>query len=567
MTDRKKIKSNFKSFEINSNYVFCNNSISTQIPYQVLDTQYAFMTEYNVNIIGSTDLTMKLQLQLEQVNRFIKMFFNIDSGKIVFETKSFNFFAKLIHRFRKDFENGEIIVSDNMCLDDILLSGFKVIKWKLSNKIDYLIRDISNKTKFIFLSHVCEKTGEIIDLDTLVCKIRQKCPDVKIVVDGTHYMAHKILNVSKWNVDVYLVSFKSFLLPNLWAIYLADCEINIESDNNYYEQIGLLGLETYLQSISNVCSKTRGNLQVAYKRIYFIENEIIRLFNTLSTKFTCVFEVSKENELLSCGKVAIFTIKMHNFKHKDVALFLNELNVLCEHDECGIKFSFLHYNNCQEVEYIFNILEEYNIKYVSNWNLSNFFMSRPSILVECDSFIGIDFKFYFDMLSKDTYIKENTHRLYSMIYLPTKLIVGNSRFIKDKQLQHHQKLNIVETDILNLLLKKFKHFIIKRGLKYFSYLHVHQIRYSVKVKYIAQLLTNEINCDCSYIGLLIVKRTNLSGTLEVNKNGKTNEISLYDTQLIMLEKIEDTILKITNLESIKKDSPTMLDIILVKTVF
>lgn len=366
---------------------------------------------------------------------------------------------------------------------------------------------------------------------------------------------------------MYLVSFKSFLLPNLWAIYLADCEINIESDNNHYEQIGLLGLETYLQSISNVCSKTRGNLQVAYKRLYFIENEIIRLFNTLSTKFTSVFEVKKGNESLSCGKVAIFTIKMHNFKHEDVALFLNELNVFCEYDEYGIKFSFLHYNNCQEVEYIFNILEEYNVKYVSNWNLSNFFVSRPSILVEIESFIGIDFKFYFDMLSKDTYIKENTHRLYSMIYLPTKLIVGNSRFIKNKNLQHHQKINIVETDILNLLLKRFKQFILKRGLKYFSYLHVHQIRYSAKVKYIAQLLTNEINCESSYIGLLIVKRTNLSGTLEVNKNGKTNEISLYDTQLIMLEKIEDTILKITNLESIKKDSPTMLDIILIKTVF
>jgi selenocysteine lyase/cysteine desulfurase len=566
MEDKKNIKTNFKSFEINSNYVFCNNSILTQIPYQVLDTQYTYITEYNVDTLGSTDLTMKLKLQLEQVNRFIKMFFNVHFGKIVFDKQVSSFFAKFKNIFKNDFEKGEIIVSDSMRLDETLFSGCKVIEWDLFNKIDNLIRDLTEKTKFIFLNHVCETTGKIIDLDTIVCKIRLICPNVKIIVDGTHYMAHRILNVSKWNVDVYLVSFKSFLLPNLWAIYLADCEMRIESDNNYYEQIGLLGLETYLQSLSNIASKTRGNLQVAYNRIYHIENEIIRLFSNLSTKFTSVFEVVKGNASMSLGKVSIFTIKMHNFKHDEVVLFLSELNVFCEHDESGIKFSFLHYNNCQEVEYILNILEEYNIKYVSNWNLSNLFISRPS-MVESDCFIGIDFKNYFDMLSKDTYIKENTHRLYSMIYLPTALIVGNSRYIKENKLQHHQKINIVETDILNLLLKRFKQFITNRGLKYFSYLHVHQIRYSTKVKYIAQLLTNEINCNCSYIGLSIVKRTNISGMLEVNKNGKTNEISLYDTQLIMLEKIEDTTLKITNLESIKKDSPTILDIILIKTVF
>lgn len=567
MKDTKNIKTNFKSFEINSNYVFCNNYILTQIPYQVLDAQYEYITEYNVDTVGSSDLTMKLRLQLEQVNRFIKMFFNVNFGKIVFERQVFYFFAKFINIFKNDFENGEIIVSDSMRLDDTLFSGFKVIEWNLSNKIDNLIRDVSKNTKFIFLNHVCETTGKIIDLDIIVCKIRQICPGVKIIVDGTHYMAHRILNVSKWNVDVYLVSFKSFLLPNLWAIYLADCEIRIESDNNYYEQIGLLGLETYLQSISNIGSKTRGNLQVAYNRIYNIENEIIRLFSNLSTKFTSVFEVIKGNDSFVVGKVSIFTIKMHNFKHDDVVLFLNELNVFCEHDESGIKFSFLHYNNYQEVEYIFNILEEYNIKYVSNWNLSNLFISRPSILVESDCFSGIDFKNYFNMLSKDTYIKENTHRLYSMIYLPTGLIVGNSRYIKDNKLQHHQKINIVETDILNLLFKKFKQFITNRGLKYFSYIHVHQIRYNTKVECIAQLLTNEINCESSYIGLLIVKRTNISGRLEVNKNGKTNEVSLYDTQLIMLEKIDDTILKIKNLEPINTDSPTMLDIILIKTVF
>jgi selenocysteine lyase/cysteine desulfurase len=560
----KSIKSNYKSFEINSNYVFCYNSLKTQVPYQVLDEQYRYITEYNVQPYGSNDISIKLQLQLQQVNRFIDTFFNNKKGKIIFETSNLNIYTKIINNDKSILERGEILISNRLHIGQDILPKDKYSVWNFSSRTDVLLNKLSANTKYVILNHVCDITGEILDIENLVRKIRRRASDIKIIVDGSLYMPHHILKVDKWDVDMYIVSFKSFLLPNLWAAYISDGESDISGDNNYYEQIGLLGLETYMQSISKVQTKTRGNLQVAYNKIYYIENELIRLFQKLSNRFTSVFKIIHSSDHTNRGKVSNFTIKFHNYRQDDVILFLNELNIFCENDEQGIKFSFIHYNTCQEVEYIFNILEEYNVKQVSNWNLSNLFISRPTVVVDEHSFIGYEFKDYFEFLSKDPYIQENVFRLYSIMYLPTELIVGNNRLLKNNLLQHHQKVNIIETKILRTLLAKFKEFVRKR-IKHFSYVMLHQIRYNTRAKNIGRLLQEEINVNCSFIGILIVKRNNISGVLEVKKNEQVERVSFFDQQLLLVE-MRDTVNIITNVEAINEGT-SILDVVVLKTIF
>jgi sporulation protein YlmC with PRC-barrel domain len=247
-----------------------------------------------------------------------------------------------------------------------------------------------------------------------------------------------------------------------------------------------------------------------------------------------------------------------------VILFLNELNILCENDDHGIKFSFIHYNTCQDVEYIFNILEEYNVKHVSNWSLSNLFICHPTVVVDELSFIGFDFKDYFELLSKDPYVEQNVFRLYSILYLPTELVVGNNRLLKNNHLQHHQKVNITNTEILRTLLAKFKEFVRKR-VKHFSYVMLHQIRYNTKAKHIGRLLQEELNIKSSFIGILIVKRINISCVLEVKKNEQVDRVSFFDQQLLLVE-MRDTVNITTNVKAINKGT-SILDVIVLGTVF
>ena len=199
------IKSNFKSFEINSDYIFCYNSLKTQVPYQVLDEQYRYVTEYNVHPYGSNDISIKLQLKLEQVNRFSSIFFNNKKGKIIFETSNLNIYTKLLNIDKSNLKTGEILISDRVQLDHDVLPTDKYSVWSFSSRMDVLLNKLTSNTKYLILNHVCDITGEIIDIEKLIPKIRKRFSDIKIIVDGTHYMPHRILNIEKWDVDLSLI--------------------------------------------------------------------------------------------------------------------------------------------------------------------------------------------------------------------------------------------------------------------------------------------------------------------------------------------------------------------------
>ena len=69
---------------------------------------------------------------------------------------------------------------------------------------------ININTKLVVLPHTSNILGNTIDLQYLSNEIKRINKDTLILVDGVAYMPHDLIDVEKYNIDFYIVSFYKF---------------------------------------------------------------------------------------------------------------------------------------------------------------------------------------------------------------------------------------------------------------------------------------------------------------------------------------------------------------------
>ena len=66
---------------------------------------------------------------------------------------------------------------------------------------DYFCEGITDRTRFIFLSHITSATGLIFPVDE-ICK-RARTNDILSIIDGAHVPGHIPLNIKEMDPDIY----------------------------------------------------------------------------------------------------------------------------------------------------------------------------------------------------------------------------------------------------------------------------------------------------------------------------------------------------------------------------
>lgn len=390
------------------NIIFCENAGGSQIPQQVLNSLYNFVTNNYVQPYANNILSEKITKNIQNIKNITNTIFNNKSGTIVYAsscTQNVYNFANSIDNY---LNNTNINTSKNNYAN-IILSDFSHescttpferiakknnidIKWwslicdkKTNNDdsikkyiIDYdsLINKVNNNTKLVVLPHVSNILGNEIDVKYLTKQIKSKNKNTRIFVDGVAYMPHGLIDVHDYNVDYYVVSFYKFCGFRISALYIKDTnELNeIENQNHYiFDNIkdnntnhkklelgginfetasSIIGLSDYLIDYAKQNNYT-GQTKYFNRDILKFAMDKIRMHEkNLTDRMLIQLENNNEINILQCNnsihnKFPIFSIIFKNYDENNVNLILNELGLICNSSQfyCNRLFKQLNMEN------------------------------------------------------------------------------------------------------------------------------------------------------------------------------------------------------------------------------
>ena len=439
---------------------------------------------------------------------------------------------------------------------------------------------INSKTRLVVIPHVSNILGNILDIKTIVKKIREKNCNTKIIVDGVAYMAHGIIDVTDLDVDFYIVSFYKFCGLRISALYIRDTLVlsGIENQNHYfiandenedltkkleigginYENlISINGLSDYLCDVAKVMNYNEfyiNDKEIEFNReLYeFVMNNICEYEKFFIEAMTNNFISQNEITIIEdkrIKKTPLFSLKFTNFDVKYVEIILNSLNIVCK---CGqfysnrllknievgdvLRLSFMHYNNSENIHkivYYLNMFKRLELDFVLNLDMS---------LYNC---ISDDLKKSFNNLIIDSYYKEKRNRGFSLLNIgnPEEInIVGDIDFYQSSSYNNYNgdiirkyaniDIALLQDKSFKYLVNKFKTEIenavaqnisVNNGYDKYNtdYIFVHQIRVYASQKNNVNLVPEGIHRDgYNIIGMCVINRVNISG-------GKSN---IYDNE-------------------------------------
>ena len=238
------------------NYIFCENAGGSQIPNQIIDSFTKFVTNNYVQPGANNILSKNITSELTNIDNITNVLLNNKSGDIIYGSSC----TQILYNLANSMENYLKINKDNLNLKpEIILSNFshescitpferiaeknniKINWWKLENKddkyeLDYklLLKKVNTNTKLVVIPHVSNILGNVIDIEYLNNEIKAINPDTKILVDGVAYMPHRLIDLEKYKVDFYVVSFYKFCGLRISALYIKNENYDIFKNQNHY---------------------------------------------------------------------------------------------------------------------------------------------------------------------------------------------------------------------------------------------------------------------------------------------------------------------------------------------
>lgn len=492
----------FPSLNKYSNYIFCNNAGGSQIPQQVLNSNYNFLINNYVQPSGNNILSKSHINELNKAKNIANIIFNNKHGHIVCGGSC----TQLIYNLANSMETylkikkGEVILTDfnhEACItpferickkNDITLRYWSLNNENSNNKykIDYndLLKQVNINTSLVILPHVSNILGNILDIYYLNKEIKKINPDTKVLVDGVAYLPHGLIDVNELGCDFYVVSFYKFCGLRISALYIKDTDFvyNIENQNHYffdnsedflkklelgginYENMNsLIGLADYLVDIAkffnynnskstNIDLKFERNiLKFVMEKIKIYEGVIVNMFNN----FFDNEETKKEIEVIQCNelpKIPIFSLKFKNYNENNVNLILNELGVLTSNSTfyCDRLFDNLKLDKTNGVLRLslmhYNSFEEGNkiIEYLRFFKKIDTDLNY-SINTKYKNSVTKCLQESFNNLHKDNFYSNNRLRAYSLLKVDA---IDNLEIVGDLNFYQSQDYNNFNGNII-----------------------------------------------------------------------------------------------------------------------
>ena len=556
-------RNHFPALKKYNKLIFCDNAGGSQIPHQILDTTRKFLVNNYVQPNANNFLSKKITNDFKNIYNITNTIFNNKNGNIIFGSSASQLFYNLANSINKNSIIKKNIILPTFSHESCITPFERVFKtynsgikwWNIENSnnlnIDYnnFLNKIDKNTSFVVIPHVSNILGNVLDIEFLNNEIKKINKNTKVIVDGVAYLPHDIIDIHKFGVDYYGVSFYKFCGLRVSAMYINNFD-QINNQNHYIFndkifknsvkklEIGgwnfesassILGFKNYFENIINdddtiqIKTFNRKNFKYIMKKINSYEKNLTKTFyDKIKNNNEVKIIESKSGE-----KFPIFSIFFKNFKCYNVNLILNELGLICSNstyycdrlfenlDLCKenglLRISLLHYNSIDEVNKIcdyINMFKKYNLNF-----LYKEYNYQPSQILK-DSFNRLD---------KDKYYNLERFRAFSLLNIENDKpkICGNLKFYQSLNYNKYNGNNLreyknINSNILNdntfkKYIKIFKEKVTIETKEKPKYIQIHQIRVNT-YNDLTDLVPEGIHQDgFNMIAILVINRENING--------------------------------------------------------
>ena len=501
------------------NRIYFENAGGTQIPGHVLNYSNFFLTNNFVQPYGLSKSSLNLNKIITESKEITNILINNNNyGKVFYGSSA----SQLAFNFCNSINLNEDsnIVLTNMSHESAI-GPFERMKhnkkfWNIKSNnsngkffIDYdkLYENIDKNTELVVIPHASNVMGNILDVENISKEIKKINSNAKLYVDGVAYFPHHIVDVS--NIDFYVISYYKFmglrisslfvknqhidLLNKLNHIFLNDDESKLQIGGIQYEQMSCIpGIKNYmLDTMNGRCNKLSRDTCIQNYNLYSDhENKLMKYFDTKIKKF------NKYNDLniltdYSKAKIPVYSLYSKKINIDNLCIFLNQNKVECKTGKfyCDrllntnnidkvLRISLFHYNTIDEIDYFFDLLEEFNQKYETKKINFNYFNNNYSNYV----------KNTFNYLKVDPYYSNKRYRAVSLIDIDNKKIIGNTFFLQSSEynsylgdkLRTYENIdsNLLKDDSFIFMINEIQKQLTSSGKKY-KYLYLHQMRVEV----------------------------------------------------------------------------------------
>lgn len=505
-----------------NNYIFADNAGGTQIPMTVINQINSFIKESYVQPLGYTKVSKKVTEIILEVRKFIDYFFNNQQGFIIMGSSASQLAFNFSYQFEDILNNNDEIVIANFCHEssigcferiknknkNIKVNWWKVRPLSLEANIDDLLILINNKTRLVIFPHTSNILGNILDVKSIIQKIKIKNPNVYTYVDGVAYAPHRLIDVDDFDCDCYVVSFYKIFGPRVSALYIKKELSDLLSGINHhfiekkdhtkfelgglqYELVsGLLGLKEYILQYTQCNEINRVTLNTFFQHIHQTEQDLIEYFNQFLENQTTFSYLTDKTKF----QVPIFSLTTQDYNLDNICLFLNELGIGCKtgtfysnrlleslNFSQVLRISLAHYNNIDQLKYIIKHLKQF--QKFNEIPFNYLYLKHP-----VNEIITTSFK----DLKKDIYYPNERYRHFSLLKInqltkdiPIE-IIGDLGFFQSSQynqflgntLRQYSNIskNLVNDSNFKSLINYFATLINTYLKTYPEYIMIHQIR-------------------------------------------------------------------------------------------
>ncbi|MCF7872005.1 aminotransferase class V-fold PLP-dependent enzyme [Candidatus Woesearchaeota archaeon] len=207
------MKQDFPLLKKQSKLVYLDNAATTQKPEACINAIKEFYETSNANAHrGLYKLSMDATSKLDWARKRIAKYIEVKPDEIIFTKGTTEGLNMLAIALEPEINSKHNIITTELehhanfipwqQLSKRKKAEFKVAKYnKEKNNFEDITKLVDKNTKIVAFTAMSNVTGQIIDIERISKKIKQKNPKTKIIIDGTQLLAHKKIDLSKTNID------------------------------------------------------------------------------------------------------------------------------------------------------------------------------------------------------------------------------------------------------------------------------------------------------------------------------------------------------------------------------
>jgi len=374
--------------------VYLDNAATSLTPIDVINTIKEYYTKYSSNIHRGAYYTSMIVSDLYELTRkTVASFINANySESIIFTkgtTESINFIANSF--IKKNMKKGEEIVTTIMehhsnivpwqeiCKETKTTLKFLYLNKKGEINWDHFVSIISNKTKFIAISHVSSVLGTVNNIYKIIKYAHSK--GIYVLVDGAQAVPHMKIDISYLDPDFYVFSAHKMYGPTgVGVLYIK--KILLECIDPYQTGGGMINSVDIIRSSYAVAPQKFEAGTPNISGVLGLKSAIDYInkvgWNTIQGLESSLYEftsklLTENSELQVIGqascKIGVFSFILNNIHPHDIASILDKegiavrsgnicaeplMNYLNINGVTRISLSF--YNTEKEVKLLYNTL-------------------------------------------------------------------------------------------------------------------------------------------------------------------------------------------------------------------